>query len=243
MPVLAVVTLVVLALVLGVLGRTLGRVLFSENPRYTIRTYDLQSDGRLEERHMREYAQLDQYRNLFALRPRDIRQRLESVPIVREVHVRRQLPDTLSIRVRERVPLASLPRTQGNWAQAVDREGVVLGPTPWNPALPVIEGLGAAGIRPGSRLPGGLAEEALEIIDLCRQPHLGRHLPIRSIHVGNPERLRMVLTDGTRVDLGRDRIEWRLRSTAAIRQHALESGRRVVSIDATRDQNFPVVYD
>jgi hypothetical protein len=57
--------LVVLVLAVGGVGwaavvgfEVMGRVFFSENERFTIRTLDVQSNGRLQPEHLREYGKV-----------------------------------------------------------------------------------------------------------------------------------------------------------------------------------------
>jgi cell division protein FtsQ len=76
-----------------------------------------------------------------------IRLRVEALPLVKSVSVRRQLPDTLRIEIEERVPFATWQR-DGKIA-LIDREGVILAdPVPADRAatlsrLPRIVGQGA----------------------------------------------------------------------------------------------------
>jgi hypothetical protein len=62
--------------------------------------------------------------NLFDLDLKVLREKLEEVPEIEKVEIRRILPDTLDIQITERIPVAFIERMNG--AFLVDREGVVI---------------------------------------------------------------------------------------------------------------------
>jgi D-alanine-D-alanine ligase len=132
--------------------RQLGAWLFASNPRYVIQPggLDLQSSGRLQPAHLRDYAGLAEGQNLFALDLGQIRKSLLSVPLIKSADVRRVLPGTLRVRVSERVPVARLASGAG-FQFAVDRDGVVLGPSGRAATLPLITGVTEPGLSPARR--------------------------------------------------------------------------------------------
>ena len=62
--------------------------------------------------------------NLFDLDLKVLREKLEEVPEIEKVEIRRVLPDTLDIQITERVPVAFIERVNGKLL--IDREGVVI---------------------------------------------------------------------------------------------------------------------
>jgi len=227
--------LVVLAL------RYTGRVLFTENRQFAIRHFDLKSDGRLKPRHLREYANLREGLNLFGVDIGQIRNNLESVPLISSVEVRRQLPDTLKIRVSERVALARLV-CDGGLPLAVDREGYVLGPSYPASAMPKLYGILAPELKPGSYIRDEDIRDAIELLDLCDTTPVGQFVQIASINVGDRELLDIQLTRGPRVLMARDQFKLRLRKLGLLLRKYHSSRQQLALVDATGNDIFPVQY-
>ena len=105
--------------------------------------------------------------NLFSLDPEKIRLKLERVPEIESVKVQRILPNTLSVKITERTPVAILGK-RGAFL-LIDQEGVVIRRSrslKITGMLPVIYGY-----RGAVPVPGGVFEElksALEFIRLSK---------------------------------------------------------------------------
>lgn len=231
------------ALWLGTEGaRRLGQALFSANERFVVRTLDLVSDGKLQSWHIREYAGLDTGLNLFALDLRKIRRELESVPVVGMVTVTRVLPDTLRVRISERMAMARLGDEAGGQALAVDREGYALGPSSVSTRLPVITGYRTRGLRPGSRVEDPGIQSALALIDLSDEPLYSRFIRIRRVDVSDNEELRVELERGERIRFPRRDMQPRMERLCEIIKQSADEGRAIASVNMTVDRNFPVIH-
>jgi cell division septal protein FtsQ len=223
--------------------RELGAWLFSRNPRFTIREggLDLQSTGRLQYAHLRDYARLAEGMNLFALDLDEVRNNLLGVPLIKSAQVERLLPDRLRVRVSERVAVARLVADNG-FQFAVDREGVVLGPSSRGPTLPLLAGVHEPGLSPGTLIRASRFQDALETIEHCESAGLGRYFRLGQISIEPEDYLDVKLASGTRVLLGRLNLRWRLDQLALILQDATSKRKAVVSVDLTVDSNFPVLF-
>lgn len=227
---LAAVTAVVIFSVIG--SRALGKTLYASNDQYSLRRIAVKNlGGKLQARHIKEYAGIQEGDNLFAIRLPEVLDALESAPLIKHVTLRRSLPDTLEIEVVERSAMASVASL---WA--VDVEGYVLGPSARSPYLPVIVGTRTVGLRPGGRLQDPLFRQALHLLDLCDATQLNRHLRVKRIDCSDPERLDLQLVTGERVILARTRIEERLNQLVMMLAEARSSGRRTQVYDLTGDQ-------
>jgi cell division protein FtsQ len=215
------------------------RKLFTECPRFVIKQLDLSSDGKLQSWHIKEYAGLEEGMNLFAVDMDKICKDLASVPIVSTVKVNRKLPDTLVIRITERVAVARLGSGSSGYFLGLDRDGYVLGPSSITPNLPTITGLKDKGLRPGSRISDPEVMEALKVLDACDSITLSQMIRIKDVNVTNPEYLNLTLTRGENVLLSRDNIENKLQKLARILQSTSKKGIALASIDMTVDKNFP----
>ena len=221
------------------LADLLERKLFSECDQFRIRHLELSSDGKLQPWHIREYAQLEEGQNLFALDIRKIRKDLESVPVVSSVTVSRRLPDTLVIKITERTAVARLGWGDGSYHLAIDREGYVLGPSSITPNLPTISGLKEKGLRPGSRIDERMVQDALRVLELSESIRLSPLVRVREIRVDQPDYLVLNLEKGEQVYLSRDNADIKLNKLAAILQSSAKKGITLASIDMTLTKNFP----
>lgn len=216
-----------------------GDHLFSQNSRFTITQIDLTTNGTLPLSNLREYAGVTEGQNLFAVDIQQIARNIERTPRVRSAEVRRVLPDKLVIRVQERTALARIAEGATGLPMAVDRDGFVLGPSVGR-GLPIISGVSESGLAPGSIVRDAKTLDALQALEVCEQSKLGALLRIQAINVKHPDYLDLALASGARVDLGRERIAWRLEKLADLIATHRELGMELEYADLTVDRNFPV---
>jgi cell division protein FtsQ len=220
------------------------RAVFLENPRYRLRAIDARSDGRLTPEQIVEFSGLANATRLFEVNPRQARARLHRLPSVKSASVRRRLPDTIEVRVTERVPLACVALREAGYTDAADREGVLLGPRFASSGLPLIEGLQEAGLRPGERLTSPAARAALSVLDLCETTRIFQYLRVRRLDASPEDHMILELENGDRVLFPRERIESKLRRLATILKtiadQGLPRGPGPLEIDLTTEEVFPV---
>lgn len=249
--------LAVVLISLGALGfglfsgvRMLGRLLFSENPQFTIRRIEVETDGQLDQVRIQQYADVRAGENLFAVSPDEICGKLEKVPQVESTVVRRVLPDTLCIDVRERVAVARIQgRKKIKYPPAVDRFGVVVPPRLSYRHLPLIEGVADFSkdrpLVPGMEVEDGRLGNALTVLELCQTRHWGNYVPVRSMDVHYQDFVEVTLKDGTLALLPvarKEVLEQRLRKLAAILVTTADRGQPLAKIDLTVDGiNVPTV--
>lgn len=206
--VLGYVALIALVATLAVfVFRESSRQILDRNSRFTLRTIDVATDGKLSADLLIQYAGVQTGTNLFQVDLEEVRRRLAEVPLVQSVRVRRVLPDMLSIRVVERVALARAPAAGGSYYHALARDGFVIGPSATAPHLPSIIGLAPDAVVPGRRIEGRDADDALALVDLCDRTALGMNIGLRSVDVTDPETLVLRLERGDRAVLPRARME------------------------------------
>lgn len=221
-------------------SQALAATFFQKNPRFEISQLDLKSTGRLKPEHLRHYAGLEEGSNLFAVDLGQVRKKLLEQPLISEVEITRTLPDTLSIRVTERIALARVEQP-GLPPLPVDREGHLMSP-PAPPTLPIISGLAERGLSPGGLLHQAAARDALALLDAHESARLAQVVPIASVDVGDPTQIVIVLKNGARVQVGRTELVRRLNRLAEIIARGDERDEELVTADLTVDRNEPAVY-
>ena len=117
--------------------------------------------------------------NIFKIDLTEAGQKLELLPVLRDVQLNRVMPGTVVIEVEEREPVALVPT--GSSFVEVDREVVHLRPGRVGTAgLPVLTGVDAKSIGPGRSLTGDGLEDLvrvvlelpLELRDMLSEAHL-----------------------------------------------------------------------
>ena len=230
---LLVLLLAALVLSLPFLAREAFRLAFRENPFFAIREISVSTDGDLSDALIREYAGVSEGDNLFAVSPAAIRRALEDVSSVSSASVRRILPGTIAIAVRERKAVATLSPVL-----AVDATGTVLGPRSVRPRLPRFSGLSDAGLLPGARLADRDFPVMLDILSAASDPALGLPSPVREIARAEDPPFSLLLADGTRVLLAGEDIREKLRWLPRLVANAEKRGLRFAEYDLTPSRNF-----
>lgn len=240
--------LVILAAILIGIGlgfKWIERKLFAENPRFRIQHLEISCDGNLREEQIREYTGLSEDLNLFSFTFDEIKEKLKKVPVVESVELQRELPSTLYVRVKERVPVARIMIKNYKIPRLLDRYGVVLPPraSASLAQLPLIKGLDAD-VRTGSPVENRDIDYALEIIGLCEsKKYLHNQIPIESLDIKYSDFIDMRLIGGTRVRMPRFQLESKLFYLASVIEFSKSQGKRVKEIDLTLDtEKAPVRY-
>lgn len=185
---------VILVAVAG--SRFLYRSLLSENDRFRIQTIEI-TPGRIKtETMIREYlayVDITAGSNLFAFNIRKlVALYLERNPLVRQMHVRRRLPGTLEVEIRERDPLVRLGQ-RGNLV--ADRDGYVFRLSSDLHRLPVIIGDKDAELAPGRDVMG-MSRVAIDVLAACDNPLMGIRLVGVDVSRSDYLRLHMLTADG-----------------------------------------------
>lgn len=211
--------------------------LFVRNERFVIRQLEISSNGKLTAEHIREFGGLTEGRNLFDYDIADIRGKLQDGPLIKHAEVERHLPDTLVVRISERIPLARIAQGQAGFFFSIDQDGHVLGLAGKQmSSMPLVKGFSDRGVSPGTVLRDGGALDALNVINLCNAPAISQLVNIQTIDVSHPDYLELLLDGSIKVLLPRNAPRSKLEDLVIFLR---ESGGRVTFIDLTMDRNIP----
>ena len=239
----------------------LNRLVY-ENDSFSIRHLDYRTDGILPVDQLRRWADVQSGDNLLKLDLLRIKRDIELAPRVRAASVERHLPDTLQVRVAERVPMAQiwawqLGDTGGALYECVrlqlDETGHVMNPAdgssvvvPENQAewsLPVISGLELNQLK--SLTPGRAAvlpklQAALGLISEFRHSSIAGVVDMRVIDLSQPSILRITTGEGGQVDLATRNLSRQLNRWGRIRAHGEKFGLAIETVDLSVTNNVPV---
>jgi cell division protein FtsQ len=173
------------------------------SPEFAIETLEITGLERVERASLEESMGLAVGDNVFSRSPEEVRDALERHPWIASARVRRRLPRTFEIEVRERVP-ALLLVLEANYL--VDEEGTVFKVAePGDPTdLPVMTGVDGARFRNDRSYRTELLTSGIALLREWQSASLARREPIAEIHVEPDEGLTLFVgDDGTEVRLGR----------------------------------------
>lgn len=122
---------------------------------------------------------------------------LEKIPNLKNLHVRRTLPDRVAITIEERTPIARLniKGRKADTGKVVDSEGVVFYCARGTQLLPAILEPNPPGTAPGKTL-GNRAKAALRLIEACRESDF-QELSILDVSIAELDYLSATLNTGT----------------------------------------------
>ena len=203
-----------LLLYFGVRG--VGRLLFSHNALFTVRNVEVVAGSDAVRQLTKEYTRIAEGMNIFGFDIDAVRRSvLDNTPGFEGLTISRHLPDTVRIKVDERVPLARLGRSG---PLVVDHEGCVFAARGDARELPSLVGYPSSEIKPGDRVVG-MATAALQVLDVCQDPRL--EIAIESIRVDEQDFLMLhVRRHGERKDV---KLSWE-----GMGQDGKEARRRLV---------------
>ncbi|MGB9919206.1 MAG: cell division protein FtsQ/DivIB [Moorellales bacterium] len=186
-----------------VLGAVLALTLwfFARSDLWGLRTIEVRGNTALSSEEIIRLSNLILGQNLWGIDKEAVRENLLRHPRVREVTLRRRLPDTVVLEVQERIPLGVIPAAGAYWE--VDREGRVLGSRPiWAPGDPLL--LTGVAVTRAQLVPGN----TITLPDIRPVLAVAEALPaevrerIQEVHLAGAGGVCLYTREGVRVNLG-----------------------------------------
>ena len=239
----------------------LNRLVY-ENESFSVKQLDYRTDGIISVGQLEQWGGVRSGDNLLKLDLMRVKRDIELAPRVKAASVERFLPDTLQVRVAERVPMAQVwvwqrncdgvtpydcVRLQlddtGHVMSPIDGRSVVAPEEQAEWSLPVISGIDLNKLKTlAAGRPAGLPklEAALGLIGEFRRSPLAGVVDLRVIDLSQPRILRVTTGDGGQVDLSTGRLAKQLNRWARIRAHGQKVGLAIETVDLSVTNNVPV---
>ncbi len=229
----------------------------TENPAFITKTIDLQTDGALTAEALRRWAGVHIGENLMRFDLTRIKRDLELVPLIQSVAVERALPDTLRIRVTERVPMAQVPvlrpRAGGGYTPVLhllDATGHVMLPPDrtmvadpkslqldW---LTELRGVNDVDLRLGRPVESTQVRAALKLLAHFERSGMFSRADIRRVDVSNAEVLIATTSTGSEITFAAHKdFDTQLRRWRAVLDVATQQGKVIATLDVSIAQNLP----
>ena len=228
--------------------------LFLGNEKYTLKHIDPHTNGKIDVDRIVEVTGIDRDANIFAIDTSDMRDVLLDLPEVIDCEVERHLPDTLRIKITERVPAVWIEcaalgypgrRTGG---VLVDKMGITF-PCEgalWDAArdLPVIvvKQAKSDAFQHGSKMKHPEVIRALNLVKTFSTGKVrAQWLPERIVLI-NDYSMEAVCNDGSRAIFGMYDHQRQLSDFITIREKTYETRREVQRINLIPSKNIPVIF-
>ena len=233
------------------------REFVTENPAFNTKAIDLQTDGVLTTEALRKWAGVRVGENLMALDLARIKRDLELVPLIQGAAVERVLPDTLRIRVTERVPVAQVaalrPSANGRYAPVLhllDASGFVMLPPDrtmvadptalqidW---LPELRGVNDVDLKLGRPVESAQVRAALRLLVHFERSSMFGRSDIRRVDVSGLEVLTATTSTGSEITFASNKeFDAQLRRWRAVQDVATQQGKVISTLDVSIAQNLP----
>ncbi|NBR84786.1 MAG: FtsQ-type POTRA domain-containing protein [Verrucomicrobia bacterium] len=233
------------------------REFVTENPAFAIKRIDLQTEGVLTVEALRKWAGVRVGENLMSLDLARIKRDLELVPLLQSAAVERVLPDTLRIRVTERVPVAQVvvlrPDASGRYVPVphlLDATGFVMMPADRtmvaDPAalqidwLPALTGVNPVDLKPGRQVESAQVRAALRLLTHFERSAMFGRADIRRVDVSGLEVLTATTSARTEITFATNHdFDMQLRRWRAVQDVATQQGKVIATLDVSISQNLP----
>ncbi len=234
----------------------LDRFVF-KNDAFAVRDLDVQTSGSIPLAQLRQWAGVKPGDNLLALDLARIKRDIELAPMIESAAIERVLPHTLKVRVTERDPIAriQLPQLQPRGGVTMvsyyfDEGGHVIQPLPAMArsvardadSLPVLSGVNATELRPGSAVASAKVLAALRLIAAFESSPMSGLVEVTSVDVAGTEVLQVTTGQGGQITFSLDRLDEQLRRWRAVYDYGQKIGRAIRTLDLSVANNSPVLW-
>ena len=226
---------------------------FYDNPEFMMKHMDIETDGTLTRDEIRRIADVPAVSNLLKLDLKAIDDRLEARSQIAEAQVRRLLPDTLEVRIQERVPMAWLGYQDGGLAKRkegilIDAAGCAIRCQTLHPQFfdfPVIlvpkESIEEA-VLFGKVVELSEVQSALRLLEVWPNAVADPTVEIAQIDASRPYRLDVYCYPDLKLLLRYENFMGQLMKLTDVLRHGESNNRYFAQIDLTVRDNVPVIY-
>jgi len=221
------------------------------NPQYQVRVIEVDTDGVMTREQALEKTGIREGVNIFSLNLESSQRALALIPEIKSAKVERILPDSVSIQIEARHPVAWVaPADTGEDPSAmetaflVDMEGVMMKPEFFHSSyarLPVVYGVPTEQWRPGDRIDLPALPGALELLTLAAE----RTNPEVTLRAADITKEWCILAWGdpeSRYTFGSGGIPAQLDRLQMILAHVGQTSRKIATANLIPERNTPVTF-
>lgn len=231
--------------------RTLFNKLIVENDQYLVRIIEVNTDGVMTREEALERTGVQEGLNIFSLNLDSAQRALAAIPEVKEARVERNLPETVTISIEARRPVAWVapydtgidPSTM-EAACLVDADGVMMKPDDLGPGvtrLPVVYGVPTEQWRPGAVIDLPELHAALDLLARAGE-RSNPEIPLRAADIAKGWCIEAWADPQTRYTFGPDNLPEQLDRLQMILLHVGQTSRKLATVNLMPERNTPVTF-
>lgn len=231
--------------------RTLINKLIIENDQYSVRVVEVNTDGVMSREEALEKTGLREGLNIFSLNLDSAQRALASIPEVKEARVERILPDTVSIAIKARRPVAWVaPRDTGvdpssmEAACLVDEDAVMMKPDGLGPGvtrLPVVYGVPTEQWKPGAVVDMPELRAAIELLARASE-RTNPEVSLRAADISKGWCVEAWADPQTKYTFGTEDLPAQLDRLQMILLHVGQTSRKLATVNLIPERNTPVTF-
>ena len=225
---------------------------FTKNKTYEVRVVEVNTDGVMTREEALSATGIREGVNIFSLSLESAQQALASIPEVAAARVERKLPDTVTIQIDARRPVAWVaPRDTGADPAAmetsclVDAGGIMMKPQGFespHARLPVVYGVPTEQWRPGDKIDMPELQAALQLFDLASE-RTNPEITLRAADIAKGWCITAWSDPQTRLTFGLEGLAKQLDRLQVILAHVGQTpSRRIASANLIPERNTPVTF-
>ena len=224
---------------------------FTKNKNYDVRIVEVNTDGVMTREEVLSKTGIREGLNIFSLNLEAAQKALALIPEVKSASVQRNLPDTVTISIEARRPIAWVapgdtgadPSTMET-SCLVDEDGVMIKPQGFEVShtrLPVVYGVPTEQWRIGDKIEMPELEAALDLFTLAAE----RSNPQVSLRAADITKGWCIVAwndPQTRLTFGLKDIPAQLDRLQVILSHVDQTSRRIATANLIPERNTPVIF-
>lgn len=235
--------------------------LLYKNEAFSIQRISVHTDGVLSTNRLMAAAGLKLGKNLLALDLARVKRDLELIPRVQTAVLERHLPDSLTLSVRERVPIVRVPALQprqneqsriinilidrfGFVVEVMDERSLPVGDVKRRKLdrLPILLSVDFSTLHLGSRIQAQGVLSALNLIQTFRQTSMYGMVAIESIRLTPGRLLEIETNEGSRIVFGASDLRRQFTRWQMIHEHGRQQGLKLDYLDLSIENYIPATW-
>lgn len=224
---------------------------FTKNKTYEVRVVEVNTDGVMSREEALAKTGIREGLNIFSLNLESAQAALAAIPEVKAARVERILPDTVTIHVDARQPVAWVaPADTGVDPAAmetsclVDADGVMMKPQGFEAShtrLPVVYGVPTEQWRPGDKIDMPELAAALQLFSLASE-RSNPEVTLRAADIARGWCITAWSDPQTRLTFGLEDLPGQLDRLQLIMLHVGQTSRRIATANLIPERNTPVTF-
>ena len=227
------------------------------NPDFAIQQVQVHTDGIIAPEQLRRWSGVKPGQNLIRLDLAGVKRNLEMVSAIDTVSVERVLPNTLKIRVTERVPVAQVNVARADGAEGIaisvyqlDAGGMVMQPldprictvplAQMTSKLPVITGMNPYLLQTSHRVELPLVQAALQLVTAFNESSMAGMADLKYVDVSTPGVLTVTTGQGSEITFAPAELDRQMQRWWQIFDYGRRAQRSIASANLAVANNVPV---